>query len=132
MKQRRFVVLGITVPVITIILSVFFISGVFCKNSAGSFGSSGASPLRSDSIVTEAVKSQEVFRKVYDMNKNSVVFISTEQTVKVQRHPFMDDPFFRQFFGPMQGSSRKHRNAQALVQGLSYLKTDTYAPITML
>jgi len=117
MKQRRFVVLGITVPVITIILSVFFISGVFCKNSASSFGSSGASPLRNDSIVTEAVKSQEVFRKVYDMNKNSVVFISTEQTVKVQRHPFMDDPFFRQFFGPDAGQQPKTQKRTGLGTG---------------
>lgn len=101
MKQRRLVILGITVPVITIILSLFFITGVFCKNSAaGSFGSSGASPLRNDSTIADAVRSQDVFRKVFEMNKNSVVFISTEQTVKVQRNPFMDDPFFRQFFGP--------------------------------
>lgn len=100
MKKRRIVILGVTVPAVTVILSVFLISGVFCKNSAGSFGSSGNSPLRNDSIVADAVKSQEVFRKIYEMNKNSVVFISTEQTVKIQRNPFMDDPFFRQFFGP--------------------------------
>jgi serine protease Do len=117
MKQRRLVILGVTVPVITIILSLFFISGVFCKNSTGSFGSSGASPLRNDSTVADAVKSQEAFRKIYEMNKNSVVFISTEQTVKVQRNPFMDDPFFRQFFGPGAGEQPKTQKRTGLGTG---------------
>ncbi|HOP64753.1 MAG TPA: trypsin-like peptidase domain-containing protein [Spirochaetota bacterium] len=100
MKNRSYLFLGTTVPVITIFLSIFLITGVFCKNSNSTFGSTGDSPLRSDSAVADVVKSQEVFRKIYDMNKNSVVFISTEQTVKLQRNPFLDDPFFRQFFGP--------------------------------
>ncbi len=100
MKRKRILMIGITVPVVTVLLSLFFITGVFCKNSSGSFGSSESSPLRSDSSVADAVKAQDVFRKVYDMNRNSVVFISTEQTVKIQRNPMFDDPFFRQFFGP--------------------------------
>lgn len=99
MKHKRLLFLGITLPVSAVILSVIFVSGVFCK-SGNSFGSSSASPLRNDSSVSDAVKVQDVFRKAYEINKNSVVFISTEQTVKIQRNPFMDDPFFRQFFGP--------------------------------
>lgn len=109
MKKKRIVIPGVTIPAVTILLTVFFISGVFCKDSRSSFGSTGASPLRNDSIVADAVKSQEVFRKVYEMNKNSVVFISTEQTVKIQRNPFMDDPFFRQFFGPEMQQQRTQK-----------------------
>lgn len=117
MKNRRIVILGITVPVITLLISAFFISGVFCKNSGSSFGSEGSSPLRSDSAVADAVKAQEVFRKIYEMNRNSVVFISTEQTVKVQRNPFFDDPFFREFFGPEMRQQPKTQKRTGLGTG---------------
>lgn len=99
MRKKRFLLFGVTVPLTALAVSVIMISGVLCKNS-GQFGTSGTSPLRSDSSVTDAVKAQEIFRKVYEINKNSVVYISTEQTVKTQQSPFFDDPFFRQFFGP--------------------------------
>ncbi len=43
---------------------------------------------------------QNTFNSIYGLYKDSVVYISTEKTVKMRyNHPFMDDPFFRDFFG---------------------------------
>jgi serine protease Do len=49
--------------------------------------------------VGDAAKVQESFRRVFELNRNRVVYISTEQTVKMPRNPFFNDPFFREFFG---------------------------------
>ena len=99
MKKNRIFLFSIAVPLTALAVTLLLTSGVFCKNSSP-FSSSGTSPLRNDSAVIDAVKAQEIFRKVYEINKNSVVYISTEQTVKMQQNPFFDDPFFREFFGP--------------------------------
>lgn len=99
MRQKKVIFTGITAFFSLVLLSIFLVTGVFCKNK-DSFGSSGPSPLRSDSSVADAVKVQDIFKKIYDINKNSVVFISTEQTVKMPQNPFFNDPFFRDFFGP--------------------------------
>ncbi len=57
------------------------------------------SPLKSKKD-TPAHALQDSFRAIYDMYKDSVVFISTEKTVKGRyANPFMEDPFFRRFFG---------------------------------
>ena len=53
---------------------------------------------------------QNAYQRIYEEYKDSVVFISTEKTVKVnQNNPFANDPFFRQFFGnvPQEPSTRK-------------------------
>jgi Do/DeqQ family serine protease len=99
MRQKKIIFTGITAFISLTLLSIFLVTGVFCKNK-DSFGSTGPSPLRSDSSVADAVKVQDIFKKIYDINKNSVVFISTEQTVKMPQNPFFNDPFFREFMGP--------------------------------
>ncbi|HPD78045.1 MAG TPA: trypsin-like peptidase domain-containing protein [Spirochaetota bacterium] len=109
MEKNKKLLLGITVPVVVLLVSAIFITGVFCKSGNANFGANGSSPLRNDASVADAVKAQDVFRKIFEMNKNSVVFISTEQTIKIQRHPFFDDPFFRQFFGPEFDSPRTQK-----------------------
>lgn len=67
------------------------------------------SPLKSKNNSTVAYEMQRAYQRIYEEYKDSVVFISTEKTVKVrQRNPFFNDPFFRQFFGESpQGSTRK-------------------------
>lgn len=80
--------------------SVIFLS---CMLANGNFLDSTArpSPLKNkaDKSVYEL---QKTINQVYDLYKDSVVYISTEKTVKMRyRHPFMDDPFFRDFFGRM-------------------------------
>lgn len=58
------------------------------------------SPLRQENRNSPVYELQNTFQKVYEQYKNSVVFISTEKTVQPRyRDPFMDDPFFREFFG---------------------------------
>jgi len=58
------------------------------------------SPLASDPEQASVHKLQETYHKIYNMYADSVVFISTEKTVQVRyQHPFMNDPFFRDFFG---------------------------------
>ncbi len=84
---------------------------LFCMDRGGKlFGASGESPLKSGGAVAEAVRVQDAFRKVFDLNKNKVVYISTEQTVKMRQNPFFNDPFFREFFGnPGQGQLRTQK-----------------------
>lgn len=66
---------------------------------ASLFGNSISSPLREKSDKTEAHRLQETFREIFELYRNRVVFITTEQVVKVPSHPFFDDPFMREFFG---------------------------------
>ncbi len=86
------------------------------------FGASGNSPLRSSREVTDAVDVQNIFRKIFEMNSERVVFISTEQTVKQPRHPFYDDPFFRDFFG--QGAMPKGRTQKRTGLGTGFILSE--------
>lgn len=52
----------------------------------------------------------EAMSKVAERVKPAVVNISTSRTVKTQRHPFFDDPFFRRFFGDPGPQKRKVTN----------------------
>ncbi len=96
--KKRGLILFSTTTLLFAVISLVVVSGVFCK-SKETFGKGDRSPLRDENSVQDAVKVQDAFKKVYDLNKNSVVFISTEQTVKLPQHPFLNDPFFRDFFG---------------------------------
>lgn len=51
----------------------------------------------------------EAMAKVAEKVKPSVVNISTSRTVKTQRLPFFDDPFFRRFFGEDFHAPQKRR-----------------------
>lgn len=90
-------------PVTGIVIFVMILSfqGASCFNKRGGtlFGSIKNSPLKETSEIAKATDVQTAFSKIYDMYKESVVYISTEQTIKVRRHPFFNDPFFRDFFG---------------------------------
>lgn len=58
------------------------------------------SPLKKQNQNSPVYELQKTYQKIYELYKNSVVFISTEKTVKARYNdPFMDDPFFREFFG---------------------------------
>jgi serine protease Do len=79
-------------------------------------GETNESPIKKNNSITKAHEIQDVFREIYDLYKNSVVWIETEQTVKTQNSPFFDDPFFRDFFG-------NQRNSQPRTQKRSQLGT---------
>ncbi|PKL19336.1 MAG: serine protease [Spirochaetae bacterium HGW-Spirochaetae-5] len=96
----------ITIPVLVILIA----GGL--KYSTGSsgiqFGNTGVSPVKSEAESAKAFETQNVFRKIFSQNKDSVVFITTEQLVKV-RNPFFDDPVMREFFGRENGSKVQKR-----------------------
>ncbi|MGE5239974.1 MAG: DegQ family serine endoprotease [Chloroflexota bacterium] len=54
--------------------------------------------------------------KVAEKAKPAVVNISTSKTVKTQRHPFFDDPFFKRFFG--EGGMPQKRKVTNLGSGV--------------
>ena len=114
-KRRMVYTAGVAMAVSA--LTVMLVTGVFCKpGNGGVFGNGNASPLRSDSVTADTVKTQEAFRKVYELNKESVVYISTEQTVRKQRNPFMDDPFFKDFF-PQEMQQKRTQKVTGLGTG---------------
>lgn len=96
-------------PVILVCVMFITLNNFSCsQNYPSLFGDMNDSPLKGNKSARNAVEMQEAFRQVYDLYKDRVVSITTEQTVKMPRHPFFDDPFFRQFFGaPEQQRERK-------------------------
>lgn len=55
------------------------------------------SPLKNKHKNTSVYELQQAFYEIYELYKDSVVFISTEKTVHF-RNPFYNDPFLRRFF----------------------------------
>ncbi|MCP4130209.1 MAG: trypsin-like serine protease [bacterium] len=83
------------------------------------------SPLKSgeDSIVHAL---QKTYHNIYELYKDSIVFISTEKTVKTRyRHPFMEDPFFREFFGRRTPQKAQKRTLRGLGTGFM-ISSDGY------
>ena len=99
------------VPIMLLIGVVFFVFNNFsCSNSEPSvFGNNSSSPLKGDQETARAIEIQDTFRKIYELYKDRVVFITTEQVVELPPNPFFDDPFFRQFFGIPEQKSRKQK-----------------------
>ena len=88
MKKLKYIT-----PVMFIL--VFFFVGMYqlsCskENKGVLFGNSGDSPLKNDEATAKASDIQGTFRKIFYQYKDSVVYITTEQIVKV-RNPFYDD-----------------------------------------
>ena len=97
---------------IAITVSSVLFTAVCVSESKTSFLDEAAkpSPLKTKSNSTIIHEMQNAYQRIYEEYKDSVVFISTEKTVKVQQNnPFANDPFFRQFFGntPQGPSTRK-------------------------
>ncbi|MCP4137881.1 MAG: trypsin-like serine protease [bacterium] len=76
------------------------------NSPAGLFGDMKQSPLKPQSDSSEAGKLQDTFKQIFDLYKDSVVSITTEQLVRVRSHPFFDDPFMKDFFGRRRTKSR--------------------------
>lgn len=99
----------IIIPVLIIIIAAG-INHFSCSRDGQNtlFGNSGESPIKSEVESTKAFEIQNVFRKIFTQYKDSVVFITTEQIVKI-RNPFFDDPVMREFFGKGGGSQIQKR-----------------------
>jgi serine protease Do len=94
-----------------ILTVVFMLYEFSCFRSGDSslFGDIGQSPLRKEAESAQAVEIQNTFRKIFNLYKDRVVFITTEQVVRVQQNPFFDDPFLRDFFGRGDGGRRTEK-----------------------
>jgi len=105
-KFKKFFII---IPVAAIIIAAG-INHFSCSrsNQGVLFGNSSESPIKSEVENSKAFEIQNVFRKIFNQYKNSVVFITTEQTVKI-RNPFFDDPVMREFFGKGGGSKVQKR-----------------------
>jgi serine protease Do len=99
------------IPLFLIVIASFFLYPYSCsQKDAPVFGESSQSPVKSSAEAAKATEIQKAFRDIYDIYKDRVVFIATEQTVKIPQHPFFNDPFFREFFGgPQQGPRTQRR-----------------------
>ncbi|GGC06020.1 DegQ protease [Oxalicibacterium flavum] len=88
---------------VTIGLAILFIVTTLKPEWAGSlFG--GTHPVRSASVPmfeapAEATPAQGSYREAARLAMPSVVNIFTSKNAAPAQHPFMDDPFFRKFFG---------------------------------
>ena len=95
--------------------------GCMFKGTAGTqmFGNSDKSPIAKNDETAKASEIQKAFSEIYELYSDKVVFISTEQTVKIQQNPFFNDPFFNQFFGGQmpQGGQPRTQKRQGLGTG---------------
>jgi serine protease Do len=91
---------------------IFFIALTFyCLKHNNSFLKEvyAESPLKDKHKNTSIYELQQTFHEIYELYKDSVVFISTEKTVRIQ-NPFYNDPFLRRFFNiPNLPETQKQR-----------------------
>ena len=89
-------------PILAVFLLLLFNPFSCSKKDPASnrlFGNLEQSPLAENDDSSRACEIQDTFRKIFVLYKDRVVFITTEQIVRLRRHPFFDDPFMRDFFG---------------------------------
>ncbi len=102
--------------ILSVFASAFLVFMIFlmlqqisCRDSdADLFGDIVESPIKKQSDA-KAKDIQNTFREIYRLYSDRVVFISTEQTVKMPQHPFFDDPFFKEFFRGRRPRSRTQK-----------------------
>ena len=104
MMKNRMLIIPVLIAATSLVFNFYSCS----KNAGVVFGNSGESPIKSEIEATKADDIQNVFSKIFEQYRESVVFITTEQYVKV-RNPFFDDPVFREFFHRGSGSRVKKR-----------------------
>lgn len=85
--------------------------------SASALFAERISPLKDKHTGTPVASMQNAFHDVYELYENTVVFISTEKTVKAAENPLLRDPFFRQFFGVPDQSGPSTRKQTGLGTG---------------
>lgn len=103
---------SIFTPLATALIILFFVPFSCSQKDTTStrlFGNLEKSPLVEESETARACEIQDTFRKIFELYKNRVVFITTEQIVQVRRNPFFDDPFMREFFGRSQPQYQKRK-----------------------
>ena len=82
-----------------VILLIF--SSLSCQKTSvrtDMFGNNQESPLKRKIKASHLVELQGVFGQIHELYSASVVFITTEQIVRVQ-NPFFNDPWLREYYG---------------------------------
>lgn len=98
----------------------WFVLGILLSLSCGAWSSAFAGdPNISQQSVDLLTKIGQATAEVVEAVRPAVVNISTTRTVKTQgnANPFMDDPFFRRFFGD-QSRAPKERKSASLGSGV--------------
>jgi len=119
MKTRRTIIIAsaLAAVIIGITLTVS-LSGN--RLMAGGFldEANTPSPIKNQNKQGHIYETQQAFHKIYRQYKDSVVYISTEKTVETRHmNPFLDDPFFRQFFGDPQARQPRKQKQKGLGTG---------------
>jgi len=106
----------ITPAVFTNFILLSFIIGILfspfagsCKGAKDVVFAEEENPLLKSKAIGNAVDIQQALREIYKQASPSVVRIETEQIVKMQAHPFFNDPQFRHFFGTPQERESKRQ-----------------------
>jgi len=109
---------------IVLFIAVISVSQNLTGQSAFLSETENKSPLKK-AETSIAHELQNTFHDIYSQYKDSVVFISTEKTLKTKGfNPFMDDPVFREFFG-LKENAPKTRKARGLGTGF-LISSDGY------
>ncbi len=108
-KMRSRIYLSI---VIFLMAAGIFTNQFYCSRFDSSntelFGNIDQSPLKGKEETVKAEEIQKTFRRIFDLYRDSVVFITTEQFVRIQ-NPYLNDPFLREFFGRRGGTRVEKR-----------------------
>jgi serine protease Do len=107
MEKKR-LLYGGAVAGLALMLAVVFA----CRGAQGAFGSDDKNPIAKMDEVSNLLSTQKVLRAIHDTYDERVVFITTEQTVKIPDNPFMDDDFFGQFFNAPNQNRGSNGNQQ--------------------
>lgn len=116
MNSKEYIIFKIKKSLIRILLYFFIISisiGLiwYCFKNENNFLKEvyAESPLKNKHQNTTIYELQQTFYEIYELYKDSVVFISTEKKVRIQ-NPFYNDPFLRRFFSiPELPETQKQR-----------------------
>lgn len=122
-KKKKTVFFAAAAAAVLVLVMLQSCSGTG-RASASLFGNQEVSPLRDDGDADRACEIQNSFRKIYELYRDRVVYITTEQTVRVKGHPFYSDPLLRQFFG-LRGDGSKVETKTGLGTGF-VLSKDGY------
>src|SRR6516165_4061675 len=63
-------------------------------------------------------RQNKAYERIAEAVTPAVVYIRTESIIKVQQSPFLNDPFFRQFFGNMFPQVPQEERRHALGSGV--------------
>ncbi len=106
---------------LTLLGSLILVLVLVVKNShhgyAPDFALASGSGLSGDDIST-LENMNRAFSRIVDTVNPAIVNIQSTHVVKVQQSPFMNDPFFRQFFGQMFPSIPREQREHALGSGV--------------